>query len=160
MSSATGRDAVAGNEEIDIERGAGVAEGGDGVAPDQEGRAAHAPAMSWPRGWRGGSPRVQRAGRCRGAVKAGNEGPRSRAYGMTRLSQWARMSAKGWFGEEAEGVVGGEAGLALGSDGRVPGAGGGGGGEAAEEAGELARGAERGDLFVEEGLDDGEVVGR
>ena len=66
---------------------------------------------------------------------------------------------EGVVGKESEGVVGGKAGPAFGSDWRVPGAGGGGTREAAEEACELARGPERGDFFVEEGLDDGEIVG-
>jgi len=59
--------------------------------------------------------------------------------------------------EEAEGVVGGEAGFAFGVGEGVPGAGGGRGGEAAEEAGELAGGAEGGVLFFEEILNESEV---
>ena len=65
--------------------------------------------------------------------------------------------AEGVLGEQAEGVVAGEAGLAFGSGGGVPGPGGGGGGEAAEEAGELARGAEWCVFFLEERLDELEI---
>ena len=54
---------------------------------------------------------------------------------------------EGVVGEEAEGVVVGEAGFAAGAGWFVPGAGGGGAGEAAEKAGELAGGAEGGVFF-------------
>ena len=56
--------------------------------------------------------------------------------------------------EKAEGFVVGEAGFASGADGSVPDTGGGGTGQAAEEAGELARGAEGGVFLLEKGLDE------